>query len=201
LLQAGVARPFRPQAIAAALTSLQPGQVDAALIFFHSMGLVFDGDLPAALARHADAMATPSIFLERRTLLLQGCLLGSNVFDACPTTDPVARDEVRARVHPWLVEASNQEYWSPSEMVSLYETAMFFGATDVAVPMGHKWFSLAPADYRVRLAHVEVLMLEGAIERADALLVELEANQSEANAAAKVRLADVRAAIDRLQKK
>ncbi len=202
LLQIASSRPFRPQAIGAALAHLQSGQVDGGLLYFHAMGLVFDEKPREALARLEQALQTPSIWIDRRTMLLFGCLLGAKTIDEWPATPPSdARESLRTKVLAWVQEAGGQEDWTPREMLCFFETAMLLKASNVAVPIGHKWYSLAPKDYRIRIAHAEVLALEGAVPRADALLGELEANQQEADAAAKIRLADVRRLVDKLKKR
>ena len=195
-----MARPFRPQSIGPALASLKPGQIDGGLLFFHAMGLVFEEKPRDALARLEQALQTPGLLIERRTMLLFGCLLGSKTLHEWPATESAeARDRLRSSVLSWVQEAASQQDWTPREMLGLYEAAMLLEATQIAVPMAHKWQLLAPKDYRIRLAYVEALAIEGAVARADTLLQDLEANQRDADDAAKFRLNDVRRTINALK--
>ncbi|HEX5054101.1 MAG TPA: serine/threonine-protein kinase [Planctomycetota bacterium] len=188
--------PFRLDVVVNALASFQADQVDGMLLFMHTMALVQKGDLTAAMQRHAEAMSAQSFLIDRRTMLLFGCLLGAETFASLPAADVAARKEVHATALPWLEEASHREDWAPREMWALQRTATVLGAHDHARLLAQKWYMLAPDDFELGLAYAQSLAHDDALARADALVRSLEAKQADADEGARQRLGELRQYID-----
>lgn len=197
LFEAVAQRPIRPQNLAKAVQSMNPTQHDGMLIHFAAMALVIDGQQVAALNKVAEALQAKSAWLDRRTALLFGCMLGTKVL----REDPTAPDHVRPLVLPWLREAARREDWSPAEMVILFDDAASLDEHDLAITMAHFFHFLAPSEAGVTAIYAQALLMCGAAKKADAVLTGIEPGLADLTEPSKGRVLELRAAIDRVLKK
>lgn len=197
LLSAVTQRPMRPQVIAAALRTLRPGEHDGFMLFLGTMGLVFDQQFVSAVHRVDEVMRAKSSWLEPRTVLLFGCMLGTRVV----LEDAVVPADVRPKVVSWLREAARRDDWSPAEMIVLFDRAYLIGEHELAIGMAHTFHSIAPSDPGVTAAYVQTLLMHGAAAKADAVLKDIEPGLARLPEATKGRVVALRGAIDKVLKK
>jgi hypothetical protein len=180
--------PWRPERLLGALEAVGTSRVDAMIPALEGLIASRVRGAAAALDPVATAIAGRSLVFERSTLLVMGLVIACA---ACGEehVDAGAVAAIRARARPWLDLLAREPGLGADELFLLHEAARILDAgTPLALEMGARFARAHPGDPRAKLALAEGMLDGGAIERARALVDEVEREaKADADLLARVR--------------